>query len=183
MYKTFYSETKENVPVLLALSLIRQYDSATYFHCIRVAGNVHKMLGSLGIRSEDLYQAALVHDVGKIFIKKEILNKPGKLDKKERECIDRHAFYGYLYLKDCGLSENTCKYVLFHHGIKPEWEEYISEIAEPPKLFMDILRACDIYDAITSNRPYHKAVSKYDAMDILLRNGIDGTVMKHIGVI
>lgn len=182
MNKTSILKKQDHVPIFTVLSHIRQYDYDTYIHCVHVANYVRRILDSFDIQNNDLYQAALVHDIGKIFVEKSIINKTDKLDERERICIDYHSFYGYLYLQDSGFPDDICKYILFHHGVKPEWGEYISDVIQPPKFFLDILRACDIYDALISNRPYRKALSKIAAMDILLQNNIDENIMEHMGV-
>ena len=75
-------------------------------------------------------------------------------------------------MKENGFSKNMCEYVLYHHGEKKEWITLVP--VEDPKLHFntDILRACDIYDAMTSDRPYRKGTSKNVALDILKKEGV-----------
>lgn len=158
--------------ILETLSIIHNYDPELLVHCINTEKYVRKTLDYLGKTDEELCMAALIHDIGKIYVSYDILHKPGKLNGIEKTAIDMHSYYGYLYIKEKGFSKNMCGYVLYHHGEKREWITLVP--VENPKLCFntDILRACDIYDAMTSDRPYHKGTSKNVALDILKKEGV-----------
>lgn len=115
---------------------------------------------------QELITAARIHDIGKIWIPKEILNAPRKLTAEEREVIDWHAYYGYELAKAQGYSDTVCKLVLYHHGEdKPKREDI--NVHEEIRRHAAILRVIDAYDALTSKRAYHDKFSDERAMDIL----------------
>lgn len=162
---------------LRVLSDIWDYDQEVFAHCIRTENYVRNMLEYLGKEDEELCNAALIHDIGKIYIPYDLLHKPGKLDSVERSIIDMHSYYGYLYLKDRGFSLQVCEYVLYHHGVKDEWKNMVPQESKKVSQNINILRAGDIFDALTSNRPYRKAMKKDDAIEILKEEHIEPRII------
>lgn len=133
---------------------IQERDTELLDHCVRTAVLTKAIALQLGQFNDDLYDAALVHDIGKIHIPPFVLYKPAKLDEKERMAIDYHAYYSYLTVKKYKMPERTCQYVLFHHGadrprngIYPVPDTHILHQVEP-------LIAADVFDALTSRRCY-----------------------------
>lgn len=153
--------------ILETLSIIHNYDSELLIHCINTEKYVRKTLDHLGKTDEELCMAALIHDIGKIYVSYDVLHKPGKLNGIEKTAIDMHSYYGYLYLKDRGFSLQVCEYVLYHHGVKDEWKDRVPQESKKASQNIGVLRAGDIFDALTSNRPYRKAMKKDDAIEIL----------------
>ena len=112
------------------------------------------------IKDDVLSTAALVHDIGKLYIPKIILDKRGGLDALEREVIDLHPYLGYRILETHGVDEAVCRIVLYHHGTKPmllkdlpEFED--SEVAEKAVM----LHTLDVFEALTTDRPYKRRMS------------------------
>lgn len=117
-----------------------------------------------------LCDAALLHDIGKIIIPPEIINKPSKLTQEEFEIVQRHPETGYQILKSIEQYSHLARYVLSHHE---RWDgkgyprrQKNSEIP----IFSRIISIADAYDAMTSDRPYRKALSKVAAIEELQRN-------------
>ena len=155
---------KENTNYLL--NTIRQYDIDTYEHCIRVSKLVKDSCLPTELDIELLCQASLLHDIGKIFIPKIILNKPGSLTKKEREIIDTHSLKGFYYLIQHEIFLKTCFIVLFHHGKEKVPKElwcYYHDLEQE----IQCLQKFDKLDALTNDRPYRKAMSYHDAMSFI----------------
>ncbi len=146
--------------------VISGYDQDLWGHCSRTAELCERITsGMLSLEERDkLYFAAQVHDIGKIYIPSRILTKPGRLTEEERHTVDLHSMWGYIFLRKEGVPEDICQLVLLHHGYK---KEKFGLPFDSPCFMADILRACDIYDAITSNRPYHKKESGEEALQIL----------------
>ena len=135
-------------------------------HCRRVADLVFRTAMCLGADgTEEMCNAALVHDVGKLFIDPAILEKRSALFPRERIQIDLHSVIGYMYLRTRDVPDSTAQMVLLHHGYKKETCGHAD--GKSPNLGADIIRVCDIYDAVTNDRPYHKAVSPGEAIEIL----------------
>lgn len=156
--------------ILETLSIIHNYDPELLIHCINTEKYVRKTLDYLGETDEELCMAALIHDIGKMYIPYALLQKPGKLSPAERTVIDMHSYYGYLYLKDRGFSLQVCEYVLYHHGVKNEWKNMVPQESKKASQNIGILRAGDIFDALTSNRPYRRAMKKMMLSKYLRKN-------------
>ena len=163
--------------ILETLSIIHNYDSELFVHCINTEKYVRKTLDHLGKTDEELCMAALIHNIGKIYVSYDVLHKPGKLNGIEKTAIDMHSYYGYLYLKDRGFSLQVCEYVLYHHGVKDEWKDRVPQESKKASQNIGVLRAGDIFDALTSNRPYRKAMKKDDAIEILKEEHIEPRII------
>ncbi|GLO68363.1 HD-GYP domain-containing protein [Oceanobacillus kimchii] len=115
-----------------------------------------------------LYQLGKYHDIGKIYIDKNILTKKEKLNDNEYEQIFNHTFYSYELLKNKGYSIEFLLGVLNHHenynGTGYPFNLRNDEIP----FFAHLLRIIDSYDAITNNRAYQKAHSKEYALNELM---------------
>lgn len=166
-----------DLETLYVLSEIQKYDPELATHCINTENYVRNMLTYLGKEDEDLCTAALIHDIGKMYIPYELLHKPGKLNPAERTVIDMPSYYGYLYLKDRGFSLQVCEYVLYHHGVKDEWKDRVPQESKKASQNIGVLRAGDFFDALTSNRPYRKAMKKDDAIEILKEEHIEPRII------
>jgi HD-GYP domain-containing protein (c-di-GMP phosphodiesterase class II) len=116
----------------------------------------------------------MLHDIGKIRIDKEILNKPGKLDAAEFEQIKKHSEFGAKIVEKMqGLNDEIVQAVLGHHILfnrdgYPEWAQEI-----PFNEMADIIAVSDTYDAITTLRPYTLPQTPKSAVDIMRK--ISGT--------
>ena len=163
-----------NENVLFSLVDIRSMDNYTYAHCVNVA-IISLVLGiSLKLSKKSLYHlciGALVHDIGKSFIPNEILQKPGKLTPEEFEVIKKHSRYGYEFSCDfLNLSAHSKLIILQHH-------ERFDGFGYPGKISSDkisylsrIVSIADVYDALTSDRPYKRAMCPSDALEYLMSN-------------
>jgi HD-GYP domain-containing protein (c-di-GMP phosphodiesterase class II) len=111
--------------------------------------------------------AALMHDIGKIGIDENILHKPGKLTDEEREIIKKHPAIGNRIIAPVAFLSPVAPMVLYHQ----EWfngQGYPEGLAgEEIPLGARIVAVIDAYDAITSDRPYRKALSKEIAIEEL----------------
>ena len=156
------------------MDMIKSYDIDTANHCKRVS-RLCKLVAQMTNydKSKELEHAALVHDIGKILIPKEILNKRSKLDRLEKLIINSHAHWGFEILSTSNMKDIEKLFVLYHHGFiaYPQSIYNISNITT----CVDndvlegsiILQACDVYDAVTSKRPYHRPQSPETAYQAL----------------
>lgn len=151
----------------------REYylDENTIMHCDTTASICSKLSLNLDIPYCDkriLILAAKLHDIGKHFVPKEILNAERKLTDEERVLVDLHSALGYLELRKLGCSEDICDLVLLHHGLeKINGIRSLSAISERALSLYQILMASDIYSAVTVDRPYHKASTHEEAIEIV----------------
>ena len=163
-----------NKNLLVSLVDIKSMDNYTYAHCVNVAV-ISIILGiSLNLPKKSLINlctGALIHDIGKAFIPSEILQKPGKLTNEEFEIIKHHPQYGYDFLgKFFDLSSHIKLIALQHH-------ERFDGLGYPNRLdgenisyLARIVSIADVYDALTSDRPYKRAMCPSDALEYLMSN-------------
>jgi HD-GYP domain-containing protein (c-di-GMP phosphodiesterase class II) len=126
---------------------------------------------------------ALLHDIGKIQIPKQILSKPGKLSYAERQMIESHPVRGAALCALAPLTQDVLNNILFHHE-KVDGSGYPtgmrgSEIPLPVKA----LTAADVYDALVSDRPYAKAQSPFEALTVMraeMKGAFDAEVYKRL---
>ncbi|MBW4829575.1 MAG: HD-GYP domain-containing protein [Clostridiaceae bacterium] len=150
---------------------MKTIDNHIFNHCVNVSV-ISIIIGkSLGYNKEELIKlgkGAMLHDIGKIFIPLEILNKPGKLTKEEYEIVKKHTTFGYEILnKISGVDEELANISLSHH-------ERYDGLGYPNSLkagdiheFSSIVAVSDVYDALTSDRIYRKKVKNEEAVEYL----------------
>lgn len=151
---------------------LQNYDDYTYKHCLRVSMLAASVCGELGLSDEETKEvvvAGLLHDIGKSNIDHDIIIKPGKLTDKEFDEIKRHPHIGYNILKNSGeYNANIMSGVLFHQE-KFDGSGYPTGlVGEKIPLIARILTVCDVFDALTSNRPYRKPWSVAETEEYML---------------
>ena len=167
-------ELSLNGDINVNLVSLRMNSDYTYKHSVSVA--VLSVLTGIGIglkkaMLKELAAAALLHDIGKINIPIEILDKPGPLTEEEYEKIKQHSELGYEKLKgNINISSKTKMGVYMHH-------ENINGSGYPMGLkddqiymFAKIIHIADVYDAITNERAYKKAQPPQEAIEFLMSN-------------
>lgn len=151
---------------------LQNYDDYTYKHCLRVSMLSTSVGVEMGLSVDeirDLVVAGLLHDIGKSNIDHDIIIKPGKLTEEEFAEIKRHPLIGYNILKSGGnYNANVLSGVLFHQE-KFDGSGYPTGISgkEIP-LVARILTVCDVFDALTSNRPYREPWSVPETEEYIL---------------
>ncbi|MBB6634228.1 HD-GYP domain-containing protein [Cohnella thailandensis] len=132
-------------------------DEYTAGHNYRVAMYGLQLARAMNLDTEQmraLARGGLIHDVGKIRIPSEILNKPGKLDTHERTVIEQHPVIGYEMCKYIGFMTEELS-VIRHHHEKWDGTGYPDKLrGEEISLLARILAVADVYDALTSRRAY-----------------------------
>jgi HD-GYP domain-containing protein (c-di-GMP phosphodiesterase class II) len=151
---------------------LRTFDDYTFSHSVNVAVLSVVAGTALGLsrpRLNDLAMGALIHDIGKVFIDRNILNKPGRLTPEEFAEIKQHSEKGYNYLQaHSQIGEQALKAVLLHH------EQYNGNgypfglCGEQIDFYGRIVCVADVYDALTSDRPYRRAMLPSDAMEYIM---------------
>lgn len=147
-----------NPGALISLARLKVADDYTYMHSVAVCALMIALSRQLGLdeqQTRDAGMAGLLHDLGKAMIPIEILNKPGKLTDEEFALVKTHPEEGYkLLLEGKGISEMT-KDVCLHHHEKIDGSGYPKGLnGETMSLYAKMGAVCDVYDAVTSNRPY-----------------------------
>jgi len=167
-----FDQEAENRQVLLSLAKsISERDVVTYEHSRRVAMYAQRLARYLGWsrrEARDLALAALVHDLGKTWIANDILMKSAALSDEERRTMERHPIIGARILIGCDVHPFYVETVLYHHEA---WDGrgYPTGLkGEEIPLSARILTVADVYDVLTSQRPYKAALSEEAARERLL---------------
>jgi len=165
--------SKKNV--MINLVDIKSMDNYTYQHSVNVAV-ISLVLGvQLQLNQKELYtlcMGALIHDIGKIFIPIDIVLKPGPLTDEEFGIIKEHTTKGYNYLKGCLDISVPSRIVALQHHEKMNGCGYPDNIKDKSiNRFARIVAIADVYDALTSDRPYRKAMCPNDAVEYILSHG------------
>jgi HD-GYP domain-containing protein (c-di-GMP phosphodiesterase class II) len=147
-----------NPGALISLARIKIADDYTYMHSVAVCALMIALSGKLGLdkqQTREAGMAGLLHDLGKAMIPLEILNKPGKLTEAEFALVKTHPEEGHkLLLTGKGISD-IVRDVCLHHHEKMDGSGYPNGLnSDTMSLFAKMGAVCDVYDAITSNRPY-----------------------------
>lgn len=154
------------------MNMFNRLDSTTYNHSVRVMAIATEIEEFLSINDNYLSSAALLHDIGKIYIPHAILDKVGRLDDIEREIIDLHPYIGYRILNNAGINEKICRIVLFHHGFNPATIQNVCDSNDQYVIEMSkLLHSIDVFEALTSDRPYHRGVPAREALRIMENDG------------
>jgi len=175
----------ENLDASMWLTQLKKRDEYTAIHSLNVCVLSLTFGRALGLKIDELNElglGALLHDIGKMQVPLEILNKPGKLSKEEFEIMKTHPQKGYeLLLDDNNLSEDVLDIVKSHHE-RLSGNGYPDNLPEQSiSYYTKIVSITDVYDAITSDRVYHDGMTPHDAMQRLyewMPNNFDQELMQ-----
>lgn len=151
---------------------IKNYDDYIYYHSINV-GTLSAMMGArCGMKEEQLYQlttAAILHDIGKRFIDKSILNSPNELTEEEKEAVYKHPKLGADFLKNnFHFPAIVYTSILQHHEAYNGDGYPLCRNGEEIPIYARIIKLTEAYDALTSKQPNRKAYSPSDAVEYLM---------------
>ncbi len=152
------SSVMRNPGALISLARLKTADDYTYMHSVAVCALMVALARQLGqdeATTRELGMAGLLHDLGKALMPMEVMNKPGKLTDEEFAIIKGHPEAGHkMLLEGSGVGEIPLDVVLHHHE-KMDGSGYPKRFkADQISLYAKMGAVCDVYDAITSNRPY-----------------------------
>lgn len=128
-----------------------------------------------------LKEASMLHDLGKVLIPSKILNKPAKLNIKERKIMNIHSTLGYELLKTQNLSDETLSLIRYHHqNLKHSGYPALSVSSPVSDLGVQIISIADKYSALRETRVYRRQLSRTEALLILYREVREGKIMPEI---
>lgn len=156
----------------LDMTDLRIYDDYTYAHSVNVA-TICCVIGiGMEMKEEnltDLVTAALLHDLGKLQIPEEILNKPGRLTPEEYQVMKSHVTLSYELISERWDLSAQIKEAVFCHHENVDGSGYPNGTdGSGQTLFTKILHVADVYDALVSARPYKKPYCSYEACEYLM---------------
>ncbi len=164
-------EIIQNNNILGRIRQLEEKDDYTFNHSLNVsmlATMIGKWLNYSDKHIKQLALTGLFHDIGKLKVPDNIINKPGKLTGKEFEIIKKHPIYSFNILSETvGISKNVLIGVLQHHE-REDGSGYPQGIkGDKIHEYAKIIAVCDVYDALTSDRKYKNKSSPFYAAEIL----------------
>ena len=149
-----------NPGALISLARLKTADDYTYMHSVAVCALMVALAKQINLNEEHTRvagMAGLLHDLGKAAIPLAVLNKPGKLTDAEFAVVQSHPVQGYLMLQEGGSAEDAVLDACRHHHEKMDGSGYPDRLkGEQLTLIAHMTAGCEVYDAITSDRPYKR---------------------------
>lgn len=160
-----------NASALMLMTNLKSRDEYTSIHCVNVCILSVAFGRHLELDADELNElglGALLHDIGKMRVPLEILNKPGRLTEEEFEIMKRHSTIGREMLKNVEDLPPRSLDVVFSHHERADGSGYPQGLREGHiSQFAMMVALVDVYDAVTSDRVYHAAISPHDALSMM----------------
>jgi HD-GYP domain-containing protein (c-di-GMP phosphodiesterase class II) len=159
----FIATLKREMNILRVISPVKSYSEYTYVHATNVSVITLFQAEALGLKGENLHDvgiAALMHDVGKMFVPKEVLEKPGKLNDEEWNQMKQHPVAGAKYLSALPDVPKLAVIAAFEHHMKFDGNGYPGRKRTGSKqhIVSQMVAIADFFDALRTERPYRKAM-------------------------
>lgn len=167
---------EQQVEVLKSfLKIVQLKDSYTEGHSNRVAEYAILIAREMNLpenQVKTIYTAGLLHDIGKVLVPTEILNKNGPLTQEEWSIMSKHPIYGYEIVSSLNILQDVAPLIRYHHERYDEAKEGFSgypkeKFGEEIPLGARILAVADSFDAMITDRPYRKGMSMDKAVGII----------------
>lgn len=175
---------KRNEGALISLVRLKSQDDYTYMHSVAVCAMMTALAKELGLGDTETRQAGLaglMHDIGKAAVPLDILNKPGALTDQEFTKVKLHPEQGHALLLQANIDDPVTLDVCLHHHEKIDGTGYPKQLkGDQISLFAKMGAVCDVYDAVTSNRPYKSGWEPGVSLQRMAqwKNHFDETVFK-----
>lgn len=162
----------KNKDMMLNMVDLKVFDDYTYFHSVNVAVLSIGLGTAMGLDKTDLCNlgfGALLHDIGKVFVPKEILHKQGPLTDNEFIEMKKHSYLGFEYLANEYVGSVGAQAGILDHHEKFSGGGYPNNAkGEQISLYGRIISIADVYDALTSDRPYRKGLLPSEAIEYIM---------------
>lgn len=176
MAESIIEDILNHKDVVLALVDIRSMNNYVYSHCVNVAvisltiGVAFKLPKK---KLEALCIGALIHDIGKALLPKEILNKHGNLTDEEKEIVKQHPRLGYRYLSSTYNINSLSKLVVLQHHERPDGLGYPDGLTKENIIDLsNIVSVADAYDNLSTDLPDKRAMFPSDVLEYLMSNAV-----------
>jgi putative nucleotidyltransferase with HDIG domain len=162
------SSVSRHPDAFISVVRLKRHDDYTYLHSVAVCALMVALARRMGLSDEDVREAGtggLMHDIGKAAMPLDVLNKPGPLTDDEFRIMKAHPQAGHqMLLQGGGVSASALEIALHHHE-KIDGSGYPQgQAGDQISLLSRMGAVCDVYDAISSNRPYKKAWSPAESI-------------------
>lgn len=160
--------------ILRQLKLLRQKDEYTMKHSVSVSVIAVKLGESMGLKEKalrNLAKAGLLHDIGKARVPMELINKPAQLTNQEFKVVQQHPLHGFKIAQEMRLTDLEVFTAILQHHEKFDGSGYpFHVLGRKLHIFSRIIAVADVFDALTSDRPYRKAMPLLNALDEVVNN-------------
>ncbi len=166
---------RSSIQVFDLLHAFREYDDLTYAHSLNVALICAVQGEWLGLSQKNidvLIKCGLYHDIGKLKIPKEILEKPTPLTPKEKQLVEGHVILGYNLVKNQNLDERIKQCIMMHHERCDGSGYPLHLTSEKIHEFAKIVAIADVYEAMTSPRAYRKGKCPFEVIQMFESQGL-----------
>lgn len=161
-----------NPTAMVQLTDIRTHDDYTFAHSVNMCSLTVLLAASIGYNQaqlKDLALGSLLHDIGKVEISNDILNKPMQLDDSEWRIMHHHPMAGFQILKKQGNIPAPAMIVCYAHHERYDGAGYPRGVAgEEIHEYARLAAIADVFDAVTADRPYRPALMLHEAYDLLM---------------
>ena len=150
----------------------------------KVAVGIYSVLSEKlksNIEEKTIKEASMLHDLGKVLIPSKIINKPARLNKKEREIMNIHSTLGYELLKTQKINTETLDLVKYHHqNLKHSGYPALNCDHSPSDIGVQIISTADKYSALREARVYRRKLSRIESLLVLYKEVLEGKIHKEI---
>ena len=163
---------EKNNAVAININELKTSDEYTFKHSVDVATIAMVIARRRGWERHEIMEvgeAGLLHDIGKMRVPQEVMNKPTRLTDEEFEIVKNHSLYGYEMVKDNREVSDAIALGILQHHEKIDGSGYpFGAKASQIHPYAKVISVADIYDALVTERPYKKGYSNNDAISILM---------------
>jgi HD-GYP domain-containing protein (c-di-GMP phosphodiesterase class II) len=169
---SFIDSLSRTTRFILPLAKLKEHDEYTFVHSVNVSLLVLAQARSFGIKGPMLHSfgmAGLLHDIGKLTVPLQVLNKPGKLEGEEWAVMQSHAEQGSWYLSEMEGTLPLTAVVAFEHHLRYDGQPSYPILKRPriPNVASRMTSIADAYDAMSTVRPYQKPLMRATAIEML----------------
>lgn len=156
------------------LFMVSAHDFYTYTHSVSVGvyatALAHRLYGNASSHNmEELAIGFFLHDLGKVHIDPAIITKPAKLSEQEYCAMQRHPIESYEIIQSCQHMTAECSLITLQHHERVNGEGYPHGLTRfEIHDYAKICAVADVFDALTSNRPYRKPMTPFSALDLMI---------------
>ncbi|MCR6107853.1 HD domain-containing protein [Salipaludibacillus agaradhaerens] len=169
--KEILEKVAANNEAISLLTNVISFDSSIFQHSLNVSVLSLALGKKLKLNMYELYElglGALLHDIGKLGIPADILNKTDSLSDDEYEIMKTHTIIGFDMIRKCGTLPLLAAHCAYQHHEKGDGSGYPRQLtANEIHLYAKIISIADVFDAVTSNRVYRKALLPHEGLELL----------------